>query len=159
MTTVIDNIGQLVTNSPGLGGGPLGTVENASVVIDAGVVLAIGPAGATADKRIDVGGRCVLPGFVDSHTHLIFAGDRAEEFTRRMAGEPYDGGGIIETTTATRCAAADDLLALTRARLREAHKAGSTTVEIKTGYGLSVDSEAELAELAATMTDEVTFLG
>ena len=104
MTLVIDNIAELITNVPDLGEGPLGIVENASVVVDGGKVVAIGPAGASADQRLDAGGRCVLPGFVDSHTHLVFAGDRAEEFTRRMAGEPYDGGGIRITTEATRAA-------------------------------------------------------
>ena len=98
---VIDNIGSLVTNDPALGEGPLGIVENASVVIVDGVVEAVGPAGAVADERIDADGACVLPGFVDSHTHLVFAGDRAEEFTARMAGQPYDGGGIRVTTEAT----------------------------------------------------------
>ena len=74
MTVVIDNIGELVTNDPAAGAGPLGIIENASVVTDGEVVLAIGPAGAAADERLDAGGRCVLPGFVDSHTHLVFAG-------------------------------------------------------------------------------------
>ena len=88
----IDNIGSLITNDPALGRGPLGIVANASVVIVDGVVEHVGPAGALADYRIDADGACVLPGFVDSHTHLVFAGDRAEEFTARMAGQPYDGG-------------------------------------------------------------------
>ncbi len=161
MTLVVDNIGELVTNDPDAGEGPLGVRHRASVVIDpeAGTVVSVGDAGQVADERIDASGRCVLPGFVDSHTHLVFAGDRAEEFTRRMAGEPYDGGGIRTTTDATRQAADDELRALLDARLRELHQAGTTTVEIKTGYGLSVESEARLAELAAAVTPEVTFLG
>ena len=159
MTLVIDNIAELVTNDPEVGDGPLGVVTDASVVIDEDTVVAVGPAGAAADVRIDAGGRCVLPGFVDAHTHLVFAGDRAEEFTRRMAGEPYDGGGIRVTTDATRNAGRDALRHSLQQRLLEAHRAGTTTVEIKTGYGLSVDSEAELASLAAEATPEATFLG
>ncbi len=159
MTLVIDNISELVTNDPALGDGPLGVVTNASVVIDGDTVVAVGPAGAVADERLDAGGRCVLPGFVDSHTHLVFAGDRAEEFTRRMAGEPYDGGGIRVTTDATRNAGRAVLRDSLQQRLVEVHRAGTTTVEVKTGYGLSVDSEAELASLAAEATTEATFLG
>ncbi|MDE0493287.1 MAG: imidazolonepropionase [Acidimicrobiaceae bacterium] len=159
MTLVIDNISELVTNDPALGDGPLGVVTKASVVIDGDTVVAVGPAGAVADDRLDTGGRCVLPGFVDSHTHLVFAGDRAEEFTRRMAGEPYDGGGIRVTTEATRTAGRAALRSALDQRLAEVHRAGTTTVEVKTGYGLSVDSEAELASLAAEATPEATFLG
>ena len=159
MTLVIDNISELVTNDPGLGSGPLGVIENASLVIDGDKVAAVGPAGAVADTRLDAGGRCVLPGFVDSHTHMVFAGDRAEEFTRRMAGEHYDGGGIRVTTEATRAAGRAALRAALGRRLAEVHRAGTTTVEIKSGYGLSVDSEAELALLASEATREATFLG
>ena len=159
MTLVIDNIGELITNIPALGEGPLGIVKNASVVIEDDQVIAIGPAGALADDHLDVGGRCVLPGFVDSHTHLVFAGDRAEEFTRRMAGEPYDGGGIRVTTEATRAAGRKALRAALDRRLLEAHGAGTTTVEIKSGYGLSVESEALTTSLAAEVTTETTFLG
>ena len=159
MTVVIDNISELVTNDPELGDGALGVIADASVVIDGDTVIAVGPAGAVADERVDAAGRCVLPGFVDSHTHLVFAGDRAEEFTRRMAGEPYDGGGIRVTTDATRAAGRAALRASLSQRLAEAHRAGATTVEIKSGYGLSVASEAELTSLAAEATRETTFLG
>ncbi len=159
MTLVIDNIAELITNVPDLGEGPLGIIKNASVVVDGGKVVAIGPAGALADQRLDAGGRCVLPGFVDSHTHLVFAGERAEEFTRRMAGEPYDGGGIRVTTEATRAADRPALRASLDRRLTEAHRAGTTTVEIKSGYGLSVESEALATSLAAEVTTETTFLG
>ena len=159
MTLVIDNIGELVTNVPGLGAGPLGIIEDASVVTDGEVVLAIGPAGAVADEHLDAGGRCVLPGFVDSHTHMVFAGDRGEEFTRRMAGEHYDGGGIRITTEATRAAGRESLRAGLNRHLREAHRAGTTTVEIKSGYGLSVESEAETTSLAGEVTSETTFMG
>jgi imidazolonepropionase len=156
---VIDNIGNLVTNDPSMGEGPLGIIRNASVVIVDDVVVAVGPSGAPADERIDADGACVLPGFVDSHTHLVFAGDRAEEFTARMSGQPYDGGGIRVTTEATRAASTAVLHALVRQRLVEAHRAGTTTIEIKSGYGLNVADEARSLEIASAYTAETTFLG
>ena len=159
MSLVLDDIGLLVTNDPALGGGPLGIVHDASVVITDGIVESVGPAGQVADERLDAAGACVLPGFVDSHTHLVFAGDRAEEFTTRMAGRPYDGGGIRVTTAATRAASDDELRTLTAARMAEARAAGSTTVEIKSGYGLDVDEEARHLRIAAGFTDETTFMG
>jgi imidazolonepropionase len=158
-TLVIDNIGTLVTNDPDLGEGPLGLVHNASIVIVNDVVAAVGPAGAQADEQIDAAGACVLPGFVDSHTHLVFAGDRAEEFTARMAGQPYDGGGIRVTTDATRAASTAELDHLVRLRLGEAHRAGTTTIEIKSGYGLNVPDEARALQIAEVHTSETTFLG
>ncbi|HIM85365.1 MAG TPA: imidazolonepropionase [Acidimicrobiia bacterium] len=159
MTLVVDDIGLLVTNDPALGEGPLGLVRDASVVVDDGVVVSVGSAGQVADERIDAEGACVLPGFVDSHTHLVFAGDRAEEFTARMAGSPYDGGGIRVTTEATRAASDDELRVLTAARMAELHRAGTTTVEVKSGYALDVDDEARTLRLAVEFTDETTFLG
>jgi imidazolonepropionase len=156
---VIDNIGSLVTNDPALGRGPLGILEDASVVVTDGVVESVGPAGAIADERIDAEGACVLPGFVDSHTHLVFAGDRAEEFTSRMAGTPYDGGGIRVTTEATRGATTDELHRLTRHRLGEAHLSGTTTIEIKSGYGLNIADEVRSLDVAGAYTTESTFLG
>ena len=156
---VIDNIGQLVTNDPELGEGPLGIVRDAAVVIDDGRVVAVERAGVVADERLDAEGRCVLPGFVDSHSHLVFAGDRAEEFTARMAGVPYDGGGIRVTTDATRAASDAELRRLVLARRAEARRAGTTTIEIKSGYGLSVADEARSVRIAGECTDEVTFLG
>ena len=156
---VIDNIGSLITNDPALGRGPLGIIQDACVVIVDGVVEHVGAAGALADDRIDADGACVLPGFVDSHTHLVFAGDRAEEFTARMAGEPYDGGGIRVTTDATRNAPTEVLDHLVRLRLAEAHRAGTTTIEIKSGYGLNVADEVRSVEIARSHTTESTFLG
>jgi imidazolonepropionase len=153
-TLVLDNIGLLVTNDPALG-----EVRNAALVLDGERVAAIEPAGAQADERIDVDGRCVIPGFVDSHTHLVFAGDRSEEFAARMAGEPYRAGGIRVTTEATRAASADELTRLTQARRNEGLRAGITHVEIKSGYGLDVESERRSCEVAARFTDDVTFLG
>ncbi len=159
-TVVVDNIGQLVTGDPELGDGPLGVVEGAALVIDGGRVAAIERAGAgEADARIDAEGRCAIPGFVDSHTHLVFAGDRAEEFAERMAGRPYEAGGIRVTTKATRAASAEELRALAAARRAEALRAGITTLEIKSGYGLDVASERRICEVAAELTEEVTFLG
>jgi imidazolonepropionase len=156
---VIDNVGQLVTNAPELGEGPLGVVRDAALVCEGGRVVAIDRPGAPGDRHLDAGGRCLIPGFVDSHTHLVFAGDRAEEFAARMAGAPYEAGGIRVTTEATRAASADQLEALARERLAEARRAGITEIEIKSGYGLDVESERRLCEVAARLTDEVTFLG
>jgi imidazolonepropionase len=159
-TLVIDNIGQLVTNNEELGDGPLGVRRDVALVLDeeAGV-LAIEPCGAVADERLDAAGRCVVPGFVDSHTHLVFAGDRAEEFAARMAGAPYEAGGIARTVDATRAAGSEQLRALAVSRRREALRAGVTHVEVKSGYALDVEGEARLCELAAEVTDDVTFLG
>ncbi len=159
-TLVIDNVGLLVTNNPELGDGRLGVRRDVALVLDdrAGVV-AIEPPGAAADERLDAAGRCVIPGFVDSHTHLVFAGDRAEEFAARMAGAPYEAGGIGTTVAATRAATSAELRAAAAARRREALRAGVTHVEVKSGYALDVDGEARLCELAAELTDDVTYLG
>ena len=159
MSLVIDRIGVLVTNDPALGDGPLGVRRNASIVFEDGVVASVGDSGQVADERLDVDGACVLPGFVDSHTHLVFAGDRAEEFTARMAGTPYDGGGIRQTTRSTRAASRDRLLDLGASRVREAHRSGTTTIEIKSGYGLTIEDELEILGVAGELTDERTFLG
>ncbi len=156
---VIDAIGLLVTNDPALGDGPLGVRRDAALVLEDGVVTAVERTGAAGDERFDAGGRCVIPGFVDSHTHLVFAGDRSEEFAARMAGRPYEAGGIRVTTDATRSASTEELIALTRARREEGLRAGITHVEIKSGYGLDVATEARCCEVAAGFTDDVTFLG
>jgi imidazolonepropionase len=158
-TLVIDNIGLLVTGEPELGDGPLGLSRDAAVVIDGDRIAAIERAGAAADERIDAGGRCVIPGFVDSHTHLVFAGDRADEFAARMAGRPYAASGIRVTTDATRRAGEDELRELARARRAEATRAGITHLEIKSGYGLETGAERRLCSVAAELTDDVTFLG
>jgi imidazolonepropionase len=156
---VIDRIGMLVTNDPELGEGPLGIVRDAALVIEEELVKSVDKAGATGDERIDADGRCVIPGFVDSHTHLVFAGDRAEEFAARMAGQPYAAGGIRLTTEATRAASDEELTALAWARRQEALRAGITHIEIKSGYGLETDAERRTCEVAAQLTDDVTFLG
>lgn len=159
MSLVIDRIGTLVTNDPGLGEGALGLRHDVSIVFEGGAVASIGPVGQAADDRVDADGRCVLPGFVDSHTHLVFAGDRAEEFTARMAGVRYDGGGIRVTTASTRSASDEELRHSTAVRVREAHRAGTTTLEIKSGYGLTVHDEARTLRIARSFTGETTYLG
>ena len=158
-TTVFDNIAMLVTNDPALGAGQLGIVRDASLVTDGAKVLAVGRRGLLADERVDVEGRAVIPGFVDSHSHLVFAGDRSEEFAARMAGAPYAAGGIRDTVAAT--AATDDaeLLRIVGARRAEAHRAGITTIEIKSGYGLTPAAEARALRLARHFTADTTFLG
>jgi imidazolonepropionase len=156
---VVDDIGLLVTNAPQLGDGKLGIVRDAALVIEDGEVVAVERAGADGDERIDAGGRCVIPGFVDSHTHLVFAGDRADEFAARMSGKPYEAGGIRVTTEATRRATNEELRELTARRRAEAMRAGITHLEIKSGYGLDTPNEKRLCEIAAEFTDDATFLG
>lgn len=163
MTSVlIDSISELVTNDPGTGdGSPLGVLADAAVVVDGDQIAWVGESvGApVADRRVDAAGQAVLPGFVDSHSHLVFAGDRSAEFAARMAGTPYDGGGIAATVRATRAAGDEELRRLVTARVAELRSQGTTTVEIKSGYGLTVEDEARSLRLAAEFTAEVTFLG
>jgi imidazolonepropionase len=161
MSTLITGIAELVTNDPAVGRGPLGIVAEAAVVVADGVVVWVGPAGGApdADTRIDVGGRAVIPGFVDSHAHLVFAGDRAAEFEARMSGARYDGGGISSTVSATRGASDDVLRSRMRRLVAEMRSQGTTTVEIKSGYGLTVPDEARSLRLAGEITPETTFLG
>ena len=161
MTTVITGIAELVTNNPEAERGLLGALPDAAVVVDDGRIAWVGPAAEApdADRRLDLGGRVVLPGFVDSHAHLVFAGDRAAEFEARMAGHRYDGGGIATTVAATRAATDDELRARLAALVAEARAQGTTTIEVKSGYGLTVDDEARALRLAAEVTDETTFLG
>lgn len=161
MSTLVTGIGELVTNDPARDAGLLGVVADAALVVSGGTVAWVGAArrAPDADTRVDVGGRAVLPGFVDSHAHLVFGGDRAVEFEARMSGAPYDGGGIAATVRATRTATDDDLRARLRSLVAEMRSQGTTTVEVKSGYGLSVDDEARALRLAQEVTAETTFLG
>jgi imidazolonepropionase len=162
-TILLDGIGLLVTGSPAYGfGSPLGELTDAALIVDdAGSVAWVGTShqAPAADAKLDVEGRCVLPGFVDSHSHLVFAGDRAAEFDARMAGRSYEAGGIRTTVAATR-AASDEELAANLARLvAEMRRQGTTTVEIKSGYGLTVRDETRALALARQHTEETTYLG
>jgi imidazolonepropionase len=159
-STVITGIGELVT-CDGTGADLLGIRSNAALVLEENLIAWIGPAAEApaADTKIDVGGRVIIPGFVDSHSHLIFAGDRAAEFTARMTGQPYDGGGIGVTVAATRAASDDELTRLLAARIAELRALGTTTVEIKSGYGLTVADELRALTIARQFTTEATFLG
>jgi imidazolonepropionase len=160
--TVITNIASLVTNDPSLGdGSPLGLIRDAAVVIDGDRIAWIGEkskAPAT-DNRLDAGGRAVVPGFVDSHSHLVFAGDRTAEFNARMSGQAYAAGGIRTTVAATRAASDAQLDANVARYLAEALRQGTTVMETKSGYGLTVEDEARALRIAAVHTDEVTYLG
>jgi imidazolonepropionase len=153
---LVTGIAELVTNDP-----ELGMITDAALVADDGLVAWVGKArdAPTADERVDLEGRAVVPGFVDSHAHLVFAGDRAAEFAARMAGERYDGGGIGSTVAATRAATDDELRALLARRVAEMRAQGTTTVEVKSGYGLTVADEERALRLAAEVTPETTFLG
>ena len=156
MSTAITHIGELVTWEP-----DRPARDNAALVIADGQVVWVGDAADVppADEAIDAGGGTVIPGFVDSHTHLVFAGDRAAEFAARMAGQRYEAGGIRTTVAATRAAGEVTLQNLARARMAELRAQGTTTVEIKSGYGLDVDTEESLLWVASQFTAETTFLG
>jgi len=158
--TVITGIGELVTNAPG-GRDLLGTVEDAALVIEGSTVAWTGPAAEAppADEQVDAGGRAVLPGFVDSHSHLVFAGDRSAEFAARMAGTSYAAGGIRTTVAATRAATDEQLTSQVGRLVQEMRRQGTTTVEIKSGYGLTVHDEARSLAVARQFTEETTFLG
>lgn len=156
MAILIDGIGELTTNDP-----ETGRLEDAAVVLDGERIAWVGPSeqAPAADERVDVQGRAALPGWVDSHTHLVFAGDRTAEFAARMAGKPYRAGGIAVTVEATRAATDDQLAANLRRHADEALRQGTTCLETKTGYGLSVVDEVRSARIAAAVADEITFLG
>ena len=162
-TTLVTGIGELTTMDPEHPDAedPFGTLHDAALVMGADdQVLWVGRSGVPdADRRVDVDGRAVIPAFVDSHTHLVFAGDRSAEFAARMSGVAYDGGGITSTVQATRDAPDDELRDLLRGRLEEMRAQGTGVVEVKSGYGLDLASETRLLRLAREVTDEVTFLG
>jgi imidazolonepropionase len=174
---LLTGIGQLVTADPGLEVGPLGLVERAAVAAADGTVVFAGPEASLPDlpvapgcERMDAGGRAVVPGFVDAHSHLVFAGDRADEFAARLRGFGYEqalaaGGGIHRTVRETRAASDAELERATADRLVQAGISGTTTIEVKSGYGLTVDDERRSLEVVArlaarTPIDVVpTFLG
>jgi imidazolonepropionase len=166
VSVLITNIGELVTNAPldavsVASPGPFAALADAAIVLDGGLVAWTGPASAApeADQVVDAGGRAVLPGFVDSHAHLVFAGERGAEFAARMAGLPYSAGGIASTVAATR-AATDEQLRANLARLAaEMLAQGTTTFECKSGYGLTVADEERSVTIAREITPEVTYLG
>lgn len=155
-TLLVTNIGELVTwddEQP--------ILHDAAFVVDRGKIAWFGQRGDApgADAARDVGGAAVVPGFVDSHTHLVFAGDRSAEFEARMTGHPYEAGGIRTTVAATRAAPDEQLAAGVARHLAEMRAQGTTTVEIKSGYGLTVHDEARSLAIAQQFTDETTFLG
>lgn len=158
MRTLITNIGELTTNTEA------GVVRDAAVIIENERFAWVGsaddaPPDPAGYAEVDAEGRAVIPGFVDSHSHIVFGGDRAAEFEARMAGEKYAAGGIRSTVAATRAATDDELRARLRGFIDEMRAQGTTTVEIKSGYGLDVETEKRLVRLAAEVTSEVTFLG
>jgi imidazolonepropionase len=164
LTLVLRNAGRLVTCDPELGEGPLGVIERGALVAEDGLVAWVGrerdlqaPDGA---EEVDAAGRAVLPGLVDCHTHLVFAGDRAPEYAARVRGEPYRAGGIMTTVEATRAASDSELRELAEARLARFLDHGVTTVEAKSGYGLRPADELRLVRLAACLDGVVpTLLG
>jgi imidazolonepropionase len=160
-TTALTHISSLVTNDPSLGEGPLGLIQDAAVVIDGDRIAWVGESSKApaTDNRVDAAGRAAIPGFVDSHSHLVFAGDRTEEFNARMSGRAYSAGGIRTTVAATRAASNNVLNANVARYVVEALHQGTTTLEIKSGYGLTSEDEARALSIAAAHTDEVTFLG
>jgi imidazolonepropionase len=155
VSLVITDIGQLVTNDetlPGL----LGIVEDAAVAIDGGMIGWVGawedlPDEYRSYEMLSVGGSAVLPGFVDSHTHAVFAGDRSREFAMRLEGATYEelqgaGGGIYSTVRATRGATLDELVEASLPRIARMLANGTTTIEIKTGYGLDLATEVKMLD-------------
>ncbi|MFM7597374.1 MAG: imidazolonepropionase, partial [Actinomycetota bacterium] len=155
------NIGELCTADPTLGEGQLGILRDAALVAVDGRVAWIGSAAEFPDVDVahDMGGAAVLPGFVDAHMHPVFAGDRAAEFDARMSGTPYSAGGIRTTVAATRTATDADLAANAARLAAEALRQGTTTLEAKSGYGLTVRDEQRSLVAARTVTEETTFLG
>ena len=157
---LLTGIGSLVTNDPAYGS-PIGELRDAAVVIEGSRFAWVGSRrdAPAADSSLDLGDRAVIPGFVDSHSHLVFAGDRAEEFAARMTGAPYSAGGIRTTVAATRQATDEQLTANVARLVAEMRRQGTTTVEIKSGYGLTTADEARALALAADFTDDTTYLG
>jgi len=161
-TRVVRHVSELTTNDPTVGDeSVLGRLFDAAFVVDDEQVLWVGPDAQApdADEEIDAGNRAVVPGFVDSHTHLVFAGERSDEFEARMAGVHYDGGGIARTVTSTRAASRDELRRGTSKRVGELFDGGVTTVEIKSGYELTTPGETRALEVASEFSGETTWMG
>ena len=155
----LTNIQTLVTNSSHHGTGVLGEINNCSLVIEDGVISQISPTiPQGVDQEIDCSAKTVIPGFVDSHSHLIFAGDRSAEFAARARGEKYSAAGIATTVSATRAASDEALSRNVEKLLNEAISLGTTTIEIKSGYGLTTHDEERCIEIATRFTDETTLL-
>jgi imidazolonepropionase len=162
MTVLYDNIGELVTNDSAQGDGSLlGLVRDAAMVVDDDRIAWVGPTdkAPAAEQRVDCGNASVIPGFVDSHAHLVFAGDRSAEFAARMSGAVYDGGGIATTVSATRAASDAELSDNIDRLVGELLRSGVTTFETKSGYGLTVVDELRALDIAGRATAETTFLG
>jgi imidazolonepropionase len=155
-STLVTSIGELTAWEP-----DRPVRHDAAIVFEGGAVAWVGDAAdaPAADERIDAEGRAAVPGFVDSHSHLIFAGDRADEFEARMAGQKYEAGGIRRTVRLTREADDATLLANACVLIAEMRRQGTTTVEVKSGYGLTVHDEQRALRLARELTPETTFLG
>jgi imidazolonepropionase len=163
MSIAIRGIGQLVTNDEAWGSDENGVLQDAAVLLEDGLVAWVGPTASlpqgAGDEVVDAEGRCAVPGFVDSHAHLVFAGDRSAEFAARAAGRPYAPRGILSTVEETRAASTEQLTALGSSRRAAALRAGTTTMESKSGYGLTVVDEGRSCEVAASVADEATMLG
>ena len=160
-TTLFTDIASLVTNDSSLDKGLLGELTNAAFIEEAGQIVWVGAANSapSADNKVSLVGKSVIPGFVDSHAHLVFAGDRALEFEARMSGNSYSAGGIMTTVQATRNASDEELDQNIATRAVEMYRGGITTFETKSGYGLDVENELRSLKLAVQHTEDVTFLG
>ncbi len=157
--TLFTNIGSLVM--PATEVGVLETLSNAAFVVENGLVAWVGDVAAapSCDLVVDVQGACVIPGFVDSHAHLMFAGSREQEFAARMAGVSYSAGGIKTTVSKTRAASDEELRSNAKKLIAELYQSGVTHFEIKSGYGLDIETELRSLKIAREFTEDTTFLG
>ncbi len=157
--TLFTNIGSLVL--PAAEVGVLETLSNAAFMVEDGLVIWVGQADSAprCDSVVDVAGACVIPGFVDSHAHLMFAGSREQEFEARMAGVSYSAGGIKTTVAKTRAATDEELRANAQKLISEFYQSGVTHFEIKSGYGLDIETEVRSLKIAREFTEDTTFLG
>jgi len=161
MTTLYTGIASLVTNNPELEAGLLGELTDAAFIEQDGQIVWVGESKSApdADTQVNLDGKSVIPGFVDSHAHLVFAGDRALEFEARLSGKEYSAAGIMTTVTATRAASDETLDENIATRAIEMYRSGITTFETKSGYGLNVADELRSLKLAVQHTEDVTFMG